>query len=1115
MKLGKGRDSHLKTRSVVVATAVIVALGLHVPALSATADRARAGAFDRRPASPLHSFTPAVAAVQRLSRYFVVMRAPAVVDAEQSARLSGARLPAAAQQRVFDNARASQAAAAAEAQAMGGQIVFRYGTLINGFSARLTPGAAAALARRPDVAKVEPVGIVTLDNSTSVPFIGATKVWHKLGVKGQGMRVADVDTGIDYTHKDFGGPGTVKAYKRNDPRYIEPGTFPTKKVIGGYDLVGDNYDVLDDDPTNDIPRPDPDPLDFDGHGTHTAGTCCGNGVPGHVGPGVAPKSKLYSFKVWDEGNSTDDVLVAGYERAVDPNQDGSTRDHVDVLTFSGGVDYGTESSTEARAAEQVVKTGTVFVAAAGNDANQAAGGSAYVLGTPAAAPDVIAVGASIDAFDAQTITVNKPSGLTKFPDHGVIVHQDWSAPLKSPLTGDVVDARAVDPPADPKGTPTATDRELCDPVSGQPFAGKIAFVFKGPASNGDCFADDKVLNAQKAGAVAVLLWSGFGGPATQFSPDVSASQVTIPAVSISTADGAVLAATVSPNAPSSYNSQTLNVTFNTKTTAIPGYPDRITDFSSEGPARVTNLLKPDVVAPGFDITSARAGSGTGSLTESGTSMATPHVSGVAVLLRQLHPGWSPNRIKALIMNHAKRRGIKDINGSGPVPATVQGAGRVQADRSAFADSLAEPGSLSFGLRRLPHKITLTKRIVIRNFSHGRRHYVVSARRRYSDYPSAVATPALMFPESEFTGTKASFNLGPGQKQKIKVQLTVDPNAIGTNGQLFSWYAFLGNTDGVVQIKETGGKHADSFGVPWNVVPMRASSDAVTTHDVQLSGGSGSFGITNSGAGTSEADIYQLGDVAGNDGSHGEEDLTAIGARSFTGSSIDGTASGLPTGTDKLLGLSWTDFVSNTDTITEPIEFGASTYALHNTTETMEVDVAIDSGADGVFADPALQADYLLVKLPLSGDVCLYDLSKANAMDECAKTYSQDYAYYNSAVIGLPVNATDIGLSDSNHKLAYSITACTGRFSGDVPAQFCDTLGHIDPDTGTYDATLDATAPALATSALTCGGFFGGADCSGAHAITVTKSASAPEDAALLVLFPNNPARRSHAIVDLQ
>ena len=91
---------------------------------------------------------------------------------------------------------------------------------------------------------------------------------------------------VDYTHKNFGGRGTVNAYKRNNPNVIEPGSFPTKKVIGGYDFVGPDYSVTDDDPTNDVPRPDPDPID-DGikgdHGSHTAGivgACAGPVSPG-------------------------------------------------------------------------------------------------------------------------------------------------------------------------------------------------------------------------------------------------------------------------------------------------------------------------------------------------------------------------------------------------------------------------------------------------------------------------------------------------------------------------------------------------------------------------------------------------------------------------------------------------------------------------------------------------------------------------------------------------------------------------------------------------------------------------------------------------------------------
>ena len=348
-----------------------------------------------------------------------------------------------------------------------------------------------------------------MQNETSVPFIGATEVWDKFHARGQGMTLALVDTGIDYTHKDFGGSGNPADYANNDPNVVEPGTFPTKKVIGGFDFVGSNYDVLDSDTTNDIPRPDFDPLDRDGHGTHTGGTCCGIGVPGKIGAGVAPKVKILAYKVWDVGNSTDDVLVAAYERAVDPNQDGNTSDHADVLSFSGGVDYGTLNSVEAVAAQRVVDLGTIFVAAAGNAGNQPAGGSAYITGTPANARGVISVAASIDQFDALQLEVNSPS--IPLPNSGVMVRQDWSADLPpGGLTTDLFDGNAVDPVADP-ANPSPADAQFCASLPGGSLTGKTVLVYKGSTGSGDCSGSTKVFNAENAGASAVVLVSLFGG----------------------------------------------------------------------------------------------------------------------------------------------------------------------------------------------------------------------------------------------------------------------------------------------------------------------------------------------------------------------------------------------------------------------------------------------------------------------------------------------------------------------------------------------------------------------------------------------------------------------------
>ena len=427
------------------------------------------------------NFTPASELASNTGRYFVTLDTPSVADAVKA---SPRPLSGRAQSKVAKQARASQAAAIGQAKSLGGSVNYRYDTLLNGFSTSISSAAAEQLAKRGDVRSVEPVSISVKTNETAVPFIGAPNVYKKFHAKGQGVKVAVVDDGIDYTHKNFGGPGTVSAYESNNPNVIETRangtpTFPTKKVAGGFDFVGSGYDVLDEDTSNDTPHPDFDPLDDGGgHGSHTAGSCCGNGVPGKIGAGVAPKSTIYSYKVWSGGNtpggggdSTDDVLVAAYERAVDPNQDGNTSDKADVLSFSGGVDYGTLNSAEARAAQRVVDLGTVFVASAGNSSNQGVGAAGYIIGTPAAARGVVAVAASIDQYTAQTLTVNSPSGLT-LPDNGIMVEQDFGGSIPDGgLTGDLYDSRAEDAPASP-GNESAERRPALRPGRGQPLRGQ-------------------------------------------------------------------------------------------------------------------------------------------------------------------------------------------------------------------------------------------------------------------------------------------------------------------------------------------------------------------------------------------------------------------------------------------------------------------------------------------------------------------------------------------------------------------------------------------------------------------------------------------------------------------
>jgi subtilisin family serine protease len=1084
---------------VALASALVILVVFAVPGLAAP-DRGGRSARDDGFSIPA-GWKPAVVSRSETGRYFIQLDTPSVLER--------GRLAPGAQRSASAAVLRSQQGAIRQAESLGGTVVFRYSRLVNAFSAELSTEAAVALSRRADVELVELVPIVVMHNASSVPFIGAPKVWKNLHAKGQGITVAVVDTGVDYTHADFGGPGTVEAYEANDPTVIEPGTFPTNKVIGGYDFVGANYSVVDDDPSNDIPVPDPDPLDdaiVGDHGTHVAGTCCGIGVPGIIGKGVAPKAKILAVKVWDDGNSTADVLVAGYEFAMDPDQDGSTSDAVDVLSFSGGVDWGPPSSVEAQAAQAVVDGGTVFVASAGNAGNQPAGGTGYILGTPASAPGVIAVASSVDEFVSQRLTVEDPPNVS-LPDGGAIVWQEWSAPFDTPITDEIVDAREFDPPADPDGVPVPTDRILCDAVpAGMPFDGKIAFIFKGPSGAGDCFVEDKVINAQQAGAIAVLIWDGFGGLATAIGTGGNEDQVTIPAVDLSGLDSAVLAGLVSPNAPDSYNTETVTVTLGVEPELIPGFEDTLSTFSSEGPARISSGLKPDITAPGDSVTSANAGTGDGSLTIGGTSMAAPHVSGTAALMVQLHPTWSPAKIKAVLMNQATQA-VTNLDGTSPVPATVIGSGRVQAYESALAESLAWPGSLSYGLQAVSDFTTIVKTFTLQNLSNHTQRYTASGSVRYTDFSSRFASVRVAVGDEQLA-TSRSFSLRAGAKVKIHVELTLDPARVPKWQQEWGWYFVNPNVDGNVDIVEKG-QGGDELHVPWHAAALAVADTQVSPDALDLTGGSADLQVTNSGAGANYGDLYLLGaEDPVDDGAEG--DLVAIGARTFVGDSVDGTPVGVPTGVDPLGGIDWLSFLTDTDTPTEPVEFVALGASPHNVTETTEVDVLVDLGADGVFADPALGGDVLIVKFfeGGGGTTCVFRLP--SDFSACDAGYFQDYSNYNASAWGIPVDATALGLSNSTHVLSYSVMACSGVYAGDVPTDLvCDTAGAIDPATGTYGPTLDVTDPALTFSKLVVGGFWGG----GAGPVTVgVGSAAAGDDPGILAVFPNNAPDDQWAVV---
>ena len=188
-------------------------------------------------------------------------------------------------------------------------------------------------------------------------------VWAAVG-RGEHVKIGIIDTGIDYLHADFGGAGDAAAYAANNKNVIEPGTFPTAKVKGGYDFAGPTYNA---NIPGSIPQPDADPLDGNGHGSHVAGTAAGIGVAGSVGAGVAPAADLYALKVFSDGGGSTDVTSLAIEWAMDPNGDGDMSDHLDVINMSLGSPFGEPADPSAISSNNAAAVGIIVATSAGNE----------------------------------------------------------------------------------------------------------------------------------------------------------------------------------------------------------------------------------------------------------------------------------------------------------------------------------------------------------------------------------------------------------------------------------------------------------------------------------------------------------------------------------------------------------------------------------------------------------------------------------------------------------------------------------------------------------------------------------------------------------------------------
>jgi subtilisin family serine protease len=658
--------------------ALLAAAIVAAPAQAATKARMRASDVSRT--LSLHGTQ--IADKQGRIEVFVRLDEPAVAELNaQSIETTGGFASPDAQRAQARRVSAQHARLKPQIAGRGLEILSEQRVGANGFRVKGRPADIAALRSMPGVRSVAPVRVHRLDNAESVPWIGAPAVWASLG-RGEGVKIGIIDSGIDYTHADFGGSGNPGDYAGNNPAIVEPGSFPTAKVKGGYDFAGPDYDA--NDPES-VPQPDADPLDFNGHGSHVAGTAAGVGVPGSVGTGVAPGADLYALKVFGDVGGSTNVTSLAIEWAMDPNGDGDMSDRLDVINMSLGAPFGEPDDPTAISSNNAAAVGIIVVASAGNE-----GAFPYITGAPAVASSAISIAANNPGGRIVTLfNVTAPPAAA-----GFYSSLEGSGPVTFAELGTVSGPLVPSVPANG-----------CAPLTNAAaIGGKIALVIRGT-----CAFVDKYLNAQAAGARAIVVYNDGAAP-DRIEPLIMGAndpRITLPGLMIAYPIGAELAATP-------------DVTVSISQGLDPTQDDKITGFSSRGPGQGGSIFKPDLSAPGQNIVSAGVGSGTGPSTLSGTSMAAPHAAGAAALLRQKHPRLDQAAIKALLQNSTV-----NANPSGDTDLMRQGVGALRVDRAVALTSYALPAGVSFGRLNPLTQISRSEKVRLKNIGGTRRNFSVS------------------------------------------------------------------------------------------------------------------------------------------------------------------------------------------------------------------------------------------------------------------------------------------------------------------------------------------------------------------------------------------------------
>lgn len=501
----------------------------------------------------------------------------------------------------------------------------------------------AGLAELPGVRQVHPVRLYKQLLDRAVLLQHVTEGWTIAGGMenaGRGVRIGIIDRGIDITHPGF-----------QDPTMTAPEGFP--KFVNSVDAENTNGKVIV--ARSYSRRSSESARDTNGHGTGVAMVAAGGTTTGPMGviTGIAPKAWLGNYKVFADDStfaSTDAIL-----RAIDD----AVADGMDVINLSLGSfpAQNPDNDILVRALDRASAAGVIVVVAAGNE-----GALPATIGSPATAASAIAVGnAYTDRIFASTIQLEGQAPYLAIPSST----SGGNAPL-SGLLSDVAEF-------DPSGL-------ACSELPAGRLDGKIAFILRGT-----CFFEDKLRNAQAAGAIAAIVYTHADSPQASIMETGSSH---LPAVMISNRDGLDLKGRIQQGGG------TTSARVHFMPAAVGVISSRLGPSSSRGPS-VDYNIKPEMLGVGTSVYTAAASSSTGEIryqASTGTSFSAPMIAGAAAVLKSARPGLTTQQYRSLLINSS---GTFSYDHAVPAPIQHTGSGLLNLFAALKSTITAAPQTINF------------------------------------------------------------------------------------------------------------------------------------------------------------------------------------------------------------------------------------------------------------------------------------------------------------------------------------------------------------------------------------------------------------------------------------